>query len=353
MNGQKASKQLKIPSILLLLAAAVAACAAAVAYREESGVFRTYPVLPLLMAAAAFLPVPWWQRGLLFLIPASALLLVGSEDRLRTVVFIILAAVLFLLTECAARLVRKKKKNALRIIACVLILLLCLGLYAAFCGNPFSAHDAQSKIEEHIGRTYVREDGFGFSGIRYDFLRGKYCVSAHSATYPTERANISVNGPMTEDRFLPLLEDQCLREPVTAVAAAFRAAFAEDVFTVYRVSAQRFDGDLPHADPSKTNYADSAVWCVELNGVPLYPQMTAKALKYANAAAASGVKASSLTFVSTQTFHTRYRVSAVPAGFTLSEYQYVCPSVFAERDEVMLGLMKAIGPGIIVPGKLF
>ncbi|MBP5231418.1 MAG: hypothetical protein ILO68_06770 [Clostridia bacterium] len=341
----KAESARRVPSAVFLIAAALLACAGAFAYREAAGLLRTYPLLPLLMVAAAFLPVPAWQRGILFLIPTCALLIVGMENSRDTVVYCVLAVILFVLSEAGVRLIRKGGKRIVRLAAGVLLLCLCLALYAAVCGNPFSAHAAQKKLNAYLESEYVQDGGLTFSGIRYDYRMRSYGLKASSRSYPTETASISVNGPITEDRFLPLLEDQSMRSDAGKVALALRAGFSSDVFTVLRVSISGFKSgrETPHTDSEGRSFGDRLSVCVELYGSPLYSQLAENSLLYANSIHASGSSFRSLEFVSVQTFRTRYRASFVPAGYTPSGYESVRPSVFAMRDGIMLGILETNG----------
>ena len=340
---EKTASRREIPQFVFLIAAVLLACAGAFFFREEAGIVRCYPLLPVFMTAAAFLPLPWWQRGLLFLVPVFALAMIETRETGQTVLFCALAVVLFVLSELGARLIKKSGKRLLRVVCGVLLICLCFALYAAVCGNPFSAHAAKKTLTEYVERTYDADGGLTFSDVRYDVFRRRYVLQANSRSYPTETACVAVNGPMTEDRFLPLLEDQCMRAPAGEIALAIRAVYAEDVYTVYRVTIAGFDSDLPLRDASETEYASRVSYCVEIYGKPLYPQMAEKALGYANAIFASGKPLDRLEFVSAQTFRTRFRASAVPSDYTPAGYGSVRPGVYASRNGDLLGILQTFG----------
>lgn len=331
-----------IPSVVLLIAAALLACGAALLFRESAGFWRTVPVLPLFMAVAAFLPLPWWQRALLFLVPVIALNAVEQNDVRVILLLSVLAAVLFGLIEAGAYLIRTRKKAFLRLICGILLLCLAFAVYAFVCGNPVSAARAESAVNAYIDRTYER-DGLKFSGITYDIFTRRYVVRASSGSFPTESAALSVNGPIVEDGFLPLLEDQTMRAPAASFARALRLYFPEATFTVYRVSVSGFDRDLPHRDSALSSAGENANYCVELYGSPTYDKMAKTAETYASVLASSGVAYRSVRFVSAQTFRVRYRASAVPAGYVLTGYGELEPGVFAVRSADMLQLLEKYG----------
>ena len=330
-------------SLLFLVLAAALAAAGAVVFRDQAGIWRTIPLLPLCMICAAFLPVSAWQRALLFLIPIVALTAVEQKSTGTLLLLTILAAVLFALTECGVRLIRSNRKNVIRIVCGILILCLAFAAYAAVCGNPFSALAAKKAVGAYTDKAYDPDGDISFTPLTYDVRTRLYGVYASSASYPNERGAISVNGPMVEDRFLPLLEDQCMRLPSGAFTSVLREAFPHDDFTAYRVSVSGFSSSTPYRDPAKVSAAADVTYCVELSGRPLYPQMAEAAEAYANVLAVSRVPFRSVSFVSVQTFHTRYRVSAVPYGLTWSGCAGVRPSVFAMRCGDMLSFLQRFG----------
>lgn len=331
-------------SLVFLLAAALLAVAGTVLFREQSGIWRTVPLLPLLMTAAAFLPVPVWQRALLFLIPVAALTAVEQKHTGTLVLLCALACVLFALTECGVRLIRKKRRTLLRVVCGVLILCLALAVYAAVCGNPVSALKARDRIRDYTARTYDPDGGIAFTPLTFDVRTRLYGVYAYAASLPNERGAVSVNGPMVEDRFLPILEDQAMRQAAGAFVAVLRNAFPHDDFVALRVSDSGFSARTPHKDSASDSAPGANVsYCVELSGKPLYPQMAETAGLYANALAASGVPYRSVSFVSAQTFHTRYRACALPFGWTPSGYAGVRPSVVPLRSADMLDWLRRFG----------
>ncbi|MBO4366467.1 MAG: hypothetical protein J5843_02285 [Clostridia bacterium] len=332
-----------VSSLLFLVLAAALAAAGAVVFRDQAGIWRTVPLLPLCMIAAAFLPVSVWQRALLFLIPVVALTSVEQTDTGTVLLLSVLAAVLFALTECGVRLIRKKRKTVVRIVCGILILCLAFAAYAAVCGNPFSALSARKAVRAYTDRTYDPDGNISFTPLTYDVRTRLYGVYASSASYPNERGAIAVNGPIVEDRFLPLLEDQYMRLPSGAFTSVLRETFPHDDFTAYRVSVSGFSVRMPFRDPAGVSVASGISYCVELSGKPLYPQMAEAAEAYANVLASSGVPFRSVSFVSVQTFHTRYRASAVPYGMTMSGCAGVRPSVFAMRCGDMLSFLQRSG----------
>lgn len=67
---------------------------------------------------------------------------------------------------------KKAIKIAAAIVA-VLLIVLVLFIYNAFCGNPFSAMYAKHQITQYINRTYP-DSGYQISFAEYSFKDGKY-----------------------------------------------------------------------------------------------------------------------------------------------------------------------------------
>lgn len=312
LNEKKQSKQQNSPLALLLLA--VLACIAAVTFRRSSGIWMLLPIYPLCIALSSVLsnyfPVKRLLRGVFFLVLTAALNLVESTDTFETAVIIGLAFACFLLVEFAVWLIGKK-----RMLSCIggVALLVCY-LFASsmFLGNPISAWQANSKLNEYINANYVTEgSGHQFESIRYDRNAGVYTVNATNTDYPTESRHIFLAGDHVVDHYRGILEDQEMRDTALAITEVLREAFPKDAFTVIRLGIDGFsDEEQAYSAHHETDYSSRMNFCIQLSGKPTYEKLLDAALSYNTVLASSNVSYGSVVFTGGEGL--RFRMEITP-----------------------------------------
>lgn len=322
MNGSENKTQSRnSPGLLQLLPLALLACIAALSFRQSAGFWMMFPIYPLCVAGATFLPGKLWYRGAFFLVMTAALNLVERASVLDALPIVGIAATYFVLVELAVWCFRRKK-----IFPCVIGAVLALGCVCAnalLFGNPFSAYAAQKKINAYIEQTYdVENGGHSFGQIRFDTSSRLYILTASSGGepkengedyYPVITGDLVLCGDYVVDHYRDALEAQAMQEPANEMLTALREVFPNGSFTLIRLGIDNFPSpDEPFSIYREKDYSGQVSYCIQLGGATSYEKLAANARKYMDVLSDAGVSYRKLIFTGGEGL--RYRVSLTPVG---------------------------------------
>ncbi len=316
-------------STLHLLILALLSCVAALSFRKSAGIWMMIPVYPLCVAAASFLSVKRWQRGVFFLALIAILNLVENERQIEILRIVGMALLTFLFIELAVWSMRKKK---IAICLCGVVLIAgCLCANALLFGDPFSAFHAQKQLTEYIRQQYDMENGgHTFGNVRFDTDSKLYTLTAYNDIYPTETGEIFLCGGYVVDHYRELLEKQQMQEPATELTNILREAFPSDSFTVVCLGISKYptNGQKLSAHDT-TDYSSQISYCIQLSGKPNYEKLITAAKKYLDVLTDSGLSYGDLTF--TSSVGTLYRLSVTPSNLSGRYYESFTSGVYVLR----------------------
>ena len=313
LNGsEKTTQNRSTPGLLQLLPLALLACAAALSFRQSTGFWMMFPIYPVCVAVAAFLPSKRWHRGVFFLVLTAVLNIVEMDSLQDTLPIIGVAAAFFVFTELAVWCFRRKK-----VFPCVIGAILVLGCIctnALLFGDPFSAYAAQKKLDAYIEQTYDTENGGHFFGrIRFDTSNRLYTLTASNERYPNETGELFLCGDFVVDHYRDVLEAQEMQEPANKLLTALREAFPNGSFTVIRLGIDNFPSpDESYGIYQEKDYSKQVSYCIQIGGTTSYDKLLANARKYQDVLSGAGVSYRKLIFTGGEGL--RYRVSLTPVG---------------------------------------
>lgn len=313
MNGsEKTTQSRNSPGLLQLLPLALLACAAALSFRQSTGFWMMFPIYPVCVAVAAFLPGKRWHRGVFFLVLTAVLNIVEMDSLQDTLPIIGVAAAFFVFTELAVWCFRRKK-----VFPCVIGAILVLGCIctnALLFGDPFSAYAAQKKIDAYIEQTYDTENGGHLFGrIRFDTSSRLYTLTASNERYPNETGELFLCGDFVVDHYRDVLEAQEMQGPANTLLTALREAFPNGSFTVIRLGIDHFPSpEEPYGIYREKDYDAQVSYCIQIGGATSYGKLLANARKYQDVLSDAGVSYRKLIFTGGEGL--RYRVSLTPVG---------------------------------------
>lgn len=311
-DSEKTVQNRNTPGLLQLLPLALLACAAALSFRPSSGFWMMFPIYPLCVAAAAFLPSKRWHRGAFFLVLTTALNLVEQASVLDALPIIGTAFAFFVLAELAVWCFRRKK--AFPCVIGAVLAVGCICTNALLFGDPFSAYAAQKKIDAYIQQTYDLEDGgHTFGRIRFDASSRLYTLTASRKQYPNETGELFLCGDYVVDHYRDVLEAQEMQAPADKLITALREAFPNGSFTVTRLGIDNFPSpDEPYSIYQEKDYSGQVSYCIQLGGTTSYKKLLSNARKYIDVLSGAGVSYRKLIFTGGEGL--RYRVSLTPIG---------------------------------------
>lgn len=311
LNGsEKQAQNRSAPGLLQLLLLALLACAAALSFRQSTGFWMMFPIYPVCVAVASFIPSKRWHRGAFFLVLTAVLNLVEMDSLQDTLPIIGVAFAFFVLTELAVWCFRRKK--AFPCVIGVILVLGCVCTNALLFGDPFSAYAAQKKIDAYIEQTYDTETGgHTFGRIRFDTSSRLYTLTASNERYPNETGELFLCGDFIVDHYRDVLEAQEMQEPANRFITALREVFPNGAFTVTRLGIDHFPSpDEPYGIYQEKDYSGQVSYCIQIGGTTSYDKLRANARKYLDVLSDAGVPYRKVIFTGGEGL--RYRVSLTP-----------------------------------------
>lgn len=318
---EKKPKDRNTPGLLQLLPIALLACAGALSFRQSAGFWMMFPIYPVCVALATFLPGKRWHRGVFFLVLTAVLNFVELDTVPDALRIIGAAFAFFVLAELAVWCFRRRK-----IFPCVLGVVLavgCLCANALLFGDPFSAYAAQKKINAYIERTYdVENGGHSFGHIRFDASCRLYTLTASSGGepketeegyYPVLSGELVLCGDYIVDHYRDVLEKQEMQEPTNRMLTALRETFPNGSFTLIRLGIDNFlSSEEPYSIYHEKDYDGQVSYCIQIGGATTYEKLRQTARKYMDVLSEAGVSYGRLVFTGGEGL--RFRVSLTPVG---------------------------------------
>ncbi len=298
-SAEESATETKWHTLKLLLIIALAFLAAIV-FRRSSGILAMFPIAFILCAAAAFIDLKPSVKCLIFAVMVFTLNTVEQSDMTITLTFTALCLLANVVAEYSFAKIKESKKRGYYVAACGGIA--CIVLSFVLIGNPFTAINAKSALDEYAEKKYPHIENaalgeFDFSNIYYRYDTGAYAIDAVSSRYPTESAMITYSNGNIHDGFERHMKEKLCEPYSLELTDIFRKAFPNDTFEIECDRIISMPGESILSAKEKTLYSNLS-YDVYLAGVQSVPEMLKRVEGYMNVLDDSGFAYDKIVFKS-------------------------------------------------------
>ena len=298
-NGERLSAEPRFFTLKLILTV-VLAFGAALLFRRSAGILAMFPIAFILCGASALIDIQQVAKCAVFGITVFCINTIENDDVKISVIFTAICVIATAVFGYAASKIKKGKKYGYGMAAAGAVV--CIVLSVTFVGNPFTAIDANEKINQYTETNYPNKENaalgnFEFSNIYYNYQIGSYAVDAVSSEYPTEGGTVSIGGDIIRDGFKSVMFDKISEPYVSLMASTLRESFPEERFTV------EFDGFVSSPGEAILSAPEGALesnarYEIFIGGIQTGDDMIKQANRFVDALDRSGINYSTITFKS-------------------------------------------------------